>query len=38
VTETGKPISGLSLAIAALVSTIKRLFGRGGGRQGGEAA
>lgn len=38
VTEAQKPISGLSLAIAALVSSIKRLFGRGGGRQGGEAA
>jgi len=38
VTEAQKPISGLSLAVAALVSSIKRLFGRGGGRQGGEAA
>ena len=38
VTESQKPVSGLSLAVAALVSSIKRLFGRGGGRQGGEAA
>ncbi len=38
VTEAQKPISGLSLAIAALVASIKRLFGRGGGRQGGEAS
>ena len=38
VTEAQKPISGLSLAVAALVSSIKRLFGRGGGHKGGEAA
>ena len=38
VTEADKPIKGLSLAVAALVSSIKRLFGRGGGRKGGEAA
>ena len=38
VTQAEKPISGLSLAVAALVSSIKRLFGRGGGRKGGETA
>jgi carbon monoxide dehydrogenase subunit G len=38
VTEAEKPISGLSLAVAALVASIKRLFGRGGGHKGGEAA
>jgi uncharacterized protein len=37
VTEAQKPISGWSLAVAALVSTIKRLIGRGGGREGGTA-
>jgi uncharacterized protein len=37
VTEAQKPISGWSLAVAALVSTIKRLIGRGGGRKGGTA-
>jgi carbon monoxide dehydrogenase subunit G len=36
--EPGKPISGLSLAVGALVGAIKRLFGRGGGRRRGEVA
>jgi uncharacterized protein len=35
VQEAGKPVSGLSLAVAALVSTIKRLFGRRRGPQKG---
>lgn len=36
--EAGKPLSGFSLAIAALASAIRRLFGRGGDRgQGGSA-
>lgn len=38
VVEAQKPISGFSLAFAALASAIKRLFGRGRGRRGGEAA
>ncbi len=33
VVEAQKPVSGFSLAIAALVSAIKRLFGRGHGRE-----
>ena len=37
VTEAEKPVSGLSFAVSALVSSIKRLLGRGGGRRGGEA-
>lgn len=37
VVQAQKPISGLSLAVAALVSSIKRLFGRGGGPQKGES-
>lgn len=38
VVEAQKPISGLSLMATALVSSIKRLFGRGRGRhQGGSA-
>lgn len=37
VIESQKPISGLSLAVTALVSSIKRLFGRGGGPQKGES-
>ena len=36
--EAQKPISGFSLAVAAVSSAIKRLFGRGDGRKGGEAA
>ena len=35
VVEAQKPVSGFSLAIAALVSAIKRLFGRGDGREKG---
>ncbi len=35
--EAKKPISGFSLAIAALASAIKRLLGRGDGREGGSA-
>lgn len=35
VVEAQKPISGFSLAIAALMSAIKRLFGRSGGREKG---
>ena len=36
--EAQKPLSGFSLAIAALASAIRRLFGRGGDRgQGGSA-
>jgi carbon monoxide dehydrogenase subunit G len=38
VTEADKPISGFSLAVAALVSAVKRLFGRGRGREKGESA
>jgi carbon monoxide dehydrogenase subunit G len=38
VVESQKPISGLSLAVAALVSSIRRLFGRRGGREKGESA
>ena len=38
VVEAQKPLSGFSLAVAALMSAIKRLFGRGDGRkQGGSA-
>jgi carbon monoxide dehydrogenase subunit G len=37
VQQAQKPISGLSLAIGALVGAVKRLFGRGG-REKGEAA
>jgi carbon monoxide dehydrogenase subunit G len=37
VTEARKPISGWSLMVTALVSTIKRLIGRGDGREGGTA-
>ena len=33
-----KPVSGFSLAVAALVSAIKRLFGRGDGRERGRSA
>ncbi len=35
VTEAQKPISGLSLAVSALVSSVKRLLGRDGGPQKG---
>lgn len=38
VVEAQKPISGFSLAVAALVSSVKRLFGRGGGREKGGTA
>lgn len=38
VVEAQKPVSGLSLAIAALASAIRRLFGRGDGRRKGESA
>ena len=38
VQQAQKPISGLSLMVAALMASIKRLFGRGDGRKGGEAA
>ena len=33
-----KPISGFSLMVGALMASIKRVFGRGDGRKGGEAA
>ena len=36
VVEAQKPVSGFSLAIAALASAIKRLFGRGHGRERGD--
>ncbi len=36
VVEAQKPISGFSLAVAALMSAIKRLLGRGDGREKGE--
>ena len=35
VVEAQKPVSGFSLAVAAFVSAIKRLFGRGDGREKG---
>lgn len=38
VVEAQKPVSGLSLAVAALASAIRRLFGRGDGRRKGESA
>lgn len=38
VAEAKKPISGFSLAIAALASAIKRLLGRGDGRHEGGSA
>lgn len=38
VDEAQKPISGFSLAIAALASAIKRLLGRGDGREKGGSA
>jgi carbon monoxide dehydrogenase subunit G len=38
VQEAGKPVSGLSLMLSALVASIKRFFGRGGGRKEGETA
>jgi uncharacterized protein len=38
VVEAQKPVSGFSLAVAALVSAIKRLFGRGDGRERGRSA
>jgi uncharacterized protein len=38
VQQAQKPISGLSLMVGALMASIKRLFGRGDGRKGGEAA
>ena len=38
VAEAQKPVSGFSLAIAALMSAIRRLFGRGGGREEGGTA
>jgi carbon monoxide dehydrogenase subunit G len=38
VQKAQKPISGLSLLVGALVASIKRVFGRGDGRKGGEAA
>ena len=38
VDEAQKPISGFSLAIAALSSAIKRLLGRGDGREKGGSA
>ena len=37
VVEAQKPVSGFSLAIAALVSAVKRLFGRGDGHERGSA-
>lgn len=37
-TEAQKPVSGFSLAIAALVSAIRRLFGRGSDRNEGGSA
>ena len=36
--EAQKPVSGLSLAVAALVAAIRRLFGRGDGSRKGESA
>ncbi len=36
--EAQKPVSGFSLAIAALASAVKRLFGRGDGRERGRSA
>jgi uncharacterized protein len=38
VEQVQKPISGFSLLVGALVASIKRVFGRGDGRKGGEAA
>ena len=38
VVEAQKPISGFSLAVAALASAIKRLLGRGDGREKGGSA
>jgi uncharacterized protein len=38
VQEAQKPIRGFSLMVGALVASIKRVFGRGDGRKGGEAA
>ena len=38
VQQAQKPISGLSLMVGALMASIKRVFGRGDGRKGGEAA
>ena len=38
VQQAQKPISGFSLMVGALVASIKRVFGRGDGRKGGEAA
>jgi carbon monoxide dehydrogenase subunit G len=38
VVEAQKPISGFSLAVAALASAIKRLLGRGDRREEGESA
>jgi carbon monoxide dehydrogenase subunit G len=35
VVEAQKPISGFSLAVAAFASAVKRLLGRGGGREKG---
>ena len=37
VVEAQKPLSGFSLAVAALASAIRRLFGRGDGRRKGES-
>ena len=37
VDRTGKPIKGFSLAVGAVWHAIKRLFGRGGGGERGEA-
>lgn len=38
VKKAQKPIPGISLMVGALVASIKRVFGRGNGRKGGEAA
>jgi hypothetical protein len=38
VKQAQKPISGLSLVVGALLASIKRVFGRGDGHKGGEAA
>ena len=37
VQESQKPVSGLSLAVAALASAFRRLLGRIGGRREGES-
>jgi uncharacterized protein len=38
VQKAQKPISGFSLMVGTLVASVKRVFGRGDGRKGGEAA